>query len=127
MAANISSLDILIVDDHDPMRAILEKALRAAGADSIRSAEDAGQALALLAERPADLVIADLMMPGMDGLAFVAALRADARLAHARIVMITGYANVADEARAAGADVVLLKPIAPPELLAAIETALTRH
>ncbi|MEQ1707590.1 MAG: response regulator [Terricaulis sp.] len=127
MAANISSLDILIVDDHDPMRAILEKALRAAGASVVRGAEDAGQALALLAERPADLVIADLMMPGMDGLAFVAALRADARLAHARIVMITGYANVADEARTAGADVVLLKPITPAELLAAVETALTQH
>jgi CheY-like chemotaxis protein len=41
--------------------------------------------------------------------------------------MITGYANVADEARTAGADVVLLKPITPPELLAAIETALTQH
>ena len=81
----------------------------------------------LAAERPADLVIADLMMPGMDGLAFVAALRADARLAHARIVMITGYANVADEARTAGADVVLLKPITPAELLAAVETALTQH
>lgn len=127
MAANISSLEILIVDDHDPMRAILEKALRAAGAANVRGAEDASQALVLLAERPADLVIADLMMPGMDGLAFVAALRADPRLAHARIVMITGYANVADEARTAGADVVLLKPITPPELLAAIETALTQH
>ncbi|MBC7768161.1 MAG: response regulator, partial [Phycisphaerales bacterium] len=68
-------------------------------------------------------VLADQRMPGMDGLAFIRAVRADEDLRGARIVMISGA--MSDEhaaaARAAGADAVLVKPVSPRALLETIE------
>jgi CheY-like chemotaxis protein len=118
----LPDLDFLIVDDDEATRGILDKALRAAGATKVRAAEDAISALALMAAAPADVVISDLMMPGMDGLEFVAALRAAHAKAH--ILILTGYANMADQARAAGANAVLQKPLAPAALVLAVQAAL---
>jgi two-component system, chemotaxis family, chemotaxis protein CheY len=122
-AARLAALDVLIVDDQDSMRALLTRALARAGLVKVRAAGDAAQALALLAERPADIIVVDQQMPGMDGLAFIAAVRAEPRLSQARIVMLTGHddRSVADGARVAGADAVLVKPISPRALLETIE------
>ncbi len=118
----LATLDFLIVDDDEATRAMVEKALRGAGVAKVRGAEDAVQALAIMAAQPADVVISDLLMPGMDGLEFVAALRT--AHANARILILTGYANMADKARAAGADAVLLKPLAPGAFVAAVAAGL---
>jgi two-component system chemotaxis response regulator CheY len=122
----IAALDILIVDDHEAMRTLLRKVLERAGAANIRDAASGADALALLAERPAALILADQSMPGMDGTAFVARVRADPVLAGARIVMITGRVDAASAAAAtaAGADAVLVKPIAPRDLLSALNRVL---
>lgn len=120
--ANLAALDILIVDDDAPMRAVIERALRAAGGARIRAAESAPHALAQLASQAADLIITDHQMPEMAGLEFVAALRADARLKHARVLMISGYAEIANNAP--GVDAVLIKPIEAGALLGAVEKAL---
>lgn len=122
MTAAIASLDILIVDDHEPTRAVIAKLLRAAGAEKLRDAGDAAQALHMLGERPADLVITDQVMPDMDGAAFIAALKRDAKFASARTVLMSGFADI--DARKVGADAVLAKPIEAPALLRAIEAAL---
>ncbi len=118
----LASLDILIVDDHEPMRAMLRKVLERAGVEAIRDAANGTAALALLREKPAQLILVDRNMPGMDGAAFIAHVRADPRLAAAHILMITGDARQAENA--AGADAVLVKPVAPRDLLAAIERVL---
>jgi two-component system, chemotaxis family, chemotaxis protein CheY len=120
----IAELEILIVDDHEGMRALLRKVLERAGAVCVREATSAADALALLAERPAQLILADHMMPGMDGMAFVRHVRASADGA-VRIVMITGRAEpaIAAEAQSAGVDALLVKPVAPSALIAAIERA----
>jgi two-component system, chemotaxis family, chemotaxis protein CheY len=120
--ADMAALDILIVDDDAPMRAVIERSLRAAGAGRLRTAESGPQALALLAQKPADLIITDQQMPEMPGLDFIAAVRADAKTAHARVLMITGYAEVA--ASAPGVDAVLMKPIEAGAFAAALEKAL---
>ncbi|MBY0563080.1 MAG: response regulator [Hyphomonadaceae bacterium] len=122
MTASIASLDVLIVDDHEPTRAIIAKMLRAAGAQRLRDAADATQALQMLAERPADLIITDQVMPDMDGAAFIAALKQDPKTAHARTVLISGFTDI--DARTVGANAVLAKPIEAPALLRAIEAAL---
>lgn len=115
-----AALDVLIVDDHPAMRALLRKVLERAGAASVRDAAGGAEGLALLAQQAAQLILVDQTMPGMDGVAFVEQVRAQG--AAARIMMITGRgdARTAETARAAGADAVLVKPIAPSDLLAAI-------
>jgi DNA-binding response OmpR family regulator len=117
-----ADLDVLIVDDHEAMRAVLMRGLVAAGVGCVRAAADGEAALALLRERPAGVIVVDRHMPGMDGLAFVAAVRGETALADARILMLSGASDAshAEAAQAAGADAVLMKPVTPRELLSAI-------
>jgi len=119
----LADLDVLIVDDHEAMRALLLRVLTKAGVVRVRAAAGGAEALARLAERPATLILADQNMPGMDGFQLVAAVRADAALGAPRIIMVSGHAGAAhaEAARAAGADAILVKPVAPRDLLAAIE------
>lgn len=118
-----ADLDVLIVDDHEAMRAILKRTLGVAGVTRLREAANGARALEALAERAADLILADYAMPVMDGCDFVRAVRAEPRFAGARIVIITGHAAPThlDAARDAGADAVLVKPISPRALLQTIE------
>jgi CheY-like chemotaxis protein len=116
-----AALSVFIADDHEPMRALLRKVLERAGVGDVRDVKSGADALAALQERRADLLLADMTMPEMDGVALTERVRAD-NLA-TRVIMITGRgdARTGDAARAAGADAVLVKPIAPRDLLAAIE------
>ena len=116
-------LDVLIVDDHAGMRAMLRAVLERASVAHVREAPDAAQALALAAERAPQLMLVDQRMPEMNGLELIARLRADARCAASRIIVITGHidANFREAAKSAGADMVLGKPVSPRDLLAAIE------
>jgi CheY-like chemotaxis protein len=115
--------NVLIVDDHDPMRATVAQALRGAGAE-VREASEGGEALALLRQQPADLVILDLMMPGMDGATLIEAIRADAALGSTRILVVTGQADGVAAARAAGADEVLMKPVTANAVIEATNAVL---
>ena len=126
MRMRLADLDVLVVDDHEAMRAVLTRARPAAGVARVRAAADGAAALTLLGERGADVIVVDRNMPEMDGLAFVAAVRADPKLAGARVIMLSGHAEAAhaEAARAAGADAVLVKPVSPRELMAAIAAAL---
>ena len=90
----------------------------------VREASGAAEAMALLEHAPADLILADRRMPGMDGLDFVSAVRAEPRWAHARILMLTGDVGAEAAAKQAGADDVLLKPAPPSEVLRAVERML---
>jgi two-component system chemotaxis response regulator CheY len=118
----LADLDVLIVDDHEAMRAMLARALGAAGVQHVRAAADAPSALGQLRQRRADLILADHNMPGEDGLSLIAAVRGDAKLRGARIIMISGHADAghAEAARSAGADAVLVKPVSPRELMSTI-------
>lgn len=120
----LSSLDVLIVDDHAGMRELLARVLRAAGAASVREAADGASALALLAERPASLILADQHMPGMSGVEFVRQVRSGCAGEAAQIIMLSGAQNDAltDAASAAGVDAMLVKPISPRALLERIAT-----
>ena len=120
------ALDVLIVDDHEPMRAMLRKVLERAGVNSVRDAASGANALNLLRQHTAQLILVDQTMPEMDGLTLVERVRADPSCTDTRIVMLTGRADAAhaEAARKAGVDAVLVKPVAPSELLAAIETVM---
>jgi len=117
---------ILIADDDINNRLLLRLVLEHAGHE-IREASEGGEALASAHVSKPDLIIMDLHMPGMDGIEFINALRADAALANTRVALYT--ATPSDESmrqfmELAGIGNVIGKPSDPPELLAAVEAAL---
>jgi CheY-like chemotaxis protein len=109
------AIDVLVVDDHESMRRIIQELLKAFGLPHTREAGDGEAALRLLAEKPADVIITDLKMPRMDGIAFALKLRADddPRLAEIPMIMVTGHANASRviAARNAGLNEFIVKPI----------------
>jgi DNA-binding NtrC family response regulator len=112
---------ILVVDDEEKLRRVIELQLSTAGfeVDKAASAEEALK----LVDR-ADLVLTDLKLPGMDGLALLAAIRR--QNTHAPVVVMTAFGTieVAVEAMKAGAVDFLLKPFSLDHLMAVIQKAL---
>jgi diguanylate cyclase (GGDEF)-like protein len=118
---------LLVVDDDPFIARLLEIELRAAGYD-VRVAADGALALAVAQERCPDLVLADVMMPNMDGFELTRRLRQDPRTASVSIIMLTARGLSADklEGFAIGADDYIVKPFDTPELLARIRGVLRR-
>jgi two-component system phosphate regulon response regulator PhoB len=108
----------LIIEDHADIRALVRMTLELE-AFEVHEAIDGRQGLDMARTLVPDLVLLDVMMPGLDGLQVCKALRADARLRHARIVMLSARAQASDHAAgvAAGADSYLVKPFSPMSLL----------
>ncbi|HET9552806.1 MAG TPA: response regulator [Anaeromyxobacteraceae bacterium] len=116
---------VLVVDDERFFRDLLGEVLAGAGHD-VRAAASGEEALKLLALEPADLLVTDLVMDGMDGLTLVAeALRLDPEL-EAVAVTAQDDARLAVAAMKAGCADFLVKPVRPAELLAVAEKALAR-
>jgi two-component system response regulator MprA len=116
---------VLVVDDDPSLRRMLERTLTAEGLD-VSSAPDGGAAL-VAAERVApDIIVLDVAMPGLDGLAVCRRLRAKGL--STPILMLTARDAVPDRVSGleAGADDYLVKPFAIEELIARLR-ALTRR
>jgi two-component system, cell cycle response regulator DivK len=103
---------ILLVDDSLPNLKLTRFLLMQDGFD-VRTAENAEQALLALETRVPNMILMDIQMPGMDGLALTRHLRRDGSLANVPIVALTASAIKGDEqiARAAGCDGYITKPI----------------
>ncbi|UCC83357.1 MAG: sigma-54-dependent Fis family transcriptional regulator [Gemmatimonadota bacterium] len=101
---------ILIVDDDPRIRASVPGALKSENLD-VRTAEDAERALSLLGERPADVVLSDIRMPGMDGLELLRLLRQ--RAPNVAVILMTAYDDLPTVASAMreGAVDFLVKPL----------------
>lgn len=116
---------ILVVDDEPQIRRIMRTTLTGAGyeVDDARTGEEG---LEKLRDFRPDLILLDMNMPGMGGLAACAALRRDSSAT--AIIMLTVRNSEADKVRAldAGADDFVTKPFSTPELLARIRAALRR-
>jgi len=112
---------ILAVDDSVSMRQLIAWTLRGAGYHVIEAA-DGAQALARAGANDVDLVITDQNMPGMDGLALTRSLRADARLRHVPVLILStdDDPDLKQAARDAGATGWLTKPFEPQRLLEVI-------
>jgi DNA-binding response OmpR family regulator len=108
---------ILVVDDNEALRENLAEALELEGYE-VSVAEDGARAQTRLAQDPLpQVVLLDLMLPGMDGKETLRRIREDARLAAVRVVMTTGHSGARVKN---GADGVLMKPFGVRELLAAL-------
>ncbi len=117
---------VLVVDDDADIRAFVGRLLGDLG--RIVEAADGDEGLARARDLVPDLVVTDVMMPGLDGHALVRAIRADAATAHVPVLMLTARAG--EESRlaglASGVDDYLAKPFAPRELRARVEAAFAR-
>jgi diguanylate cyclase (GGDEF)-like protein len=118
---------LLVVDDDPFIARLLEIELKAAGYD-VRVASDGEQALSAAQERPPQLVLADVMMPNMDGFELTRRLRQDPKTSGVSVIMLTARGLSADklEGFAIGADDYIVKPFDTPELLARIRGVLNR-
>jgi diguanylate cyclase (GGDEF)-like protein len=118
---------ILIVDDEPDIAALLAVNLEAEGYQCHRAARGDDALQVALEHRP-DLVLLDLMLPGVDGVEVCRQLRKDPRTASAGIIMLTAKSQRADRIAGleAGADDYVDKPFDLDELLARVHTSLRR-
>jgi PAS domain S-box-containing protein len=116
-SAHAATTRVLVVDDNRDAAETLEILLGMLGLQT-RSVYDGHQALSAAREFLPDVILLDIGLPGMDGYEVAHALRADARLAHTRIVALTGWGSEQDRDRAlaAGFDHHLTKPVDPAVL-----------
>jgi len=115
---------ILVVEDDPRLAATLDRVLAAEGHD-VEVAGDGNEALRRARERPFDLVLLDVMLPGLDGIAVCRRLRATGSVP---ILLLTALGGTEERVRGldSGADDYLVKPFAYEELLARTRALLRR-
>jgi signal transduction histidine kinase len=120
-AVNVPMARIVLADDNADMRDYLRRLLRPRYA--VEAVPDGEAALAAVRAQRPDLVLADIMMPRMDGLELLRALRADPETASIPIVLLSARAGeeASVEGLEAGADDYLIKPFSARELLARVK------
>jgi DNA-binding response OmpR family regulator len=122
-----AGISLLVVDDDAFIARLLEIELSAAGYH-VRTAGSGDRALQLAFERCPDLILADVMMPNMDGFELTRQLRMDERTAGTKVILLTARGLSADrlEGFAVGADDYVIKPFDTPELVARVGEVLAR-
>ena len=108
---------VLVVDDEPMARTMLRLMLVRAGFD-VREAEDGKTALAEVAQVVPDLMILDIMMPGIDGFEVCTRLRSEGNTANLPIIMLSAKTDAQSVKKGLelGADRYLTKPVGPDEL-----------
>jgi signal transduction histidine kinase len=126
MQINDRNAHILVVDDNADMRGYLCRLLDERW--NARGAEDGFAALSIIQKDPPDLVIADVMMPRLDGFGLLRALRADDVTAQVPVMLLSARAGeeAAAEGLHAGADDYVTKPFSARELIARVESRLSQ-
>ena len=115
---------ILVVDDDHTVREVVVSYLRAGG-HTVDEAADGERALRSMRERPADLVVLDLMLPGIDGLEVCRRLREQGDVP---VIMLTALGDETDRVVGLqqGADDYVTKPFSPRELVLRVDSVLRR-
>jgi len=119
--------DILIIDDEPGILRVLRKILEGVG-HAVTEAPDGEAALRQYQGKPADLVITDIFMPGMDGIEFLVHIRKT--FPDARVLAMSGGGLLSrdqalSDAALLGADHILQKPFSRDEVLAAVNKTMT--
>ncbi|MGE0444489.1 MAG: ATP-binding protein [Vicinamibacterales bacterium] len=117
---------VLVADDNADMRDYVERLL--ADRWTVEAVADGAQALEAVRRAPPDAIVADVMMPGMDGFELLRALRGDPQLRTIPVLLLSARAG--EEARIdgldAGADDYLVKPFVARELVARVQALIVR-
>ncbi len=120
---------ILVIEDDSTIRTILGMTLKNAGFERVKSAARGDEGLALIRQIHPQLVLLDLMLPGLDGLSICRLVREDPAFADTRIIMLTAKSEDGDVVRGLelGADDYVTKPFSREVLLARIHAVLRRQ
>jgi two-component system phosphate regulon response regulator PhoB len=118
---------VLVIDDEKDLIDLVRYNLEKEGYDVI-AAYDGQSGLEVAMKHAPDLVVLDLMMPGMDGLQVCQRLRSDPRTARMPVIMLTAKATEADRivGLELGADDYITKPFSPREVVARVKAVLRR-
>ena len=118
---------IVVADDDADIRDLVVFKLQHSGHDIVAVGDGAAAVAACQLDIP-DLVILDVMMPGMSGLEACRAMRADPALAGVPVILLTARAQEADieNGFSVGADDYVIKPFSPRELAARVDAVLER-
>jgi len=124
----LDGVSVLVVDDDEDTREVLRAAVRAAGGD-VETASSGEAALTALRDRPVDLILCDLAMPGMDGYDLMRRIRSSPRGIAPAAVAVSAHAGTLAEARAreAGFQAFVAKPYSTDALFQAIGEARRAH
>jgi CheY-like chemotaxis protein len=122
--ALLAGVTVVLVEDDDDARDMLAMTLEMYGMQ-VSAHSSAASALVALAETPPDVLVSDLMMPGLDGFSMMRRVRGDAQGKSLRAIALTGYDHPKG-ALEAGYDRALLKPVEPEALCGAIVDLLQR-
>jgi len=119
---------ILVVEDDTDIANLIAHYLEKAGYE-VKRLTSGTEVMGQLRAAPADLVILDLMLPGMDGLLVCQAMRGDTATAAIPVIMLTARGDEADRIAGLelGADDYVTKPFSPKELVARVAARLRRH
>lgn len=125
--AGESAARVLVVDDEEGNRDLLRRRLERGGY-AVICADSGEAALAIVAREPVDLILLDMLMPGLDGLAVLERVKGDARTRDLPVIMISALDSLEEIAKCiqAGAEDYLPKPFDPIILRARIASSLAR-
>jgi two-component system sensor histidine kinase/response regulator len=123
----MSRANILVVEDHVPLRAAIKQVLEAADY-AVLTATDGVEALEAMKQVLPDLIVADIMMPRMDGYDFYDAVRSQPEMVPIPFIFLTAKAEKEDvlKGKQMGAEDYIVKPFDPQELLVIIKARLGR-
>jgi CheY-like chemotaxis protein len=113
---------VLVCDDDPSLRELVRAVL--GSRYRFVEAADGAEALALAREERPDLVVLDVMLPGLSGIEVLEELRMDAALESIPVVVITAWSHAEMDVQIAGADRFVSKPFDPDELSRAVEELL---
>ena len=120
--------DVLLIEDDEAQRFVAAFALKKAG-HAVREAADGPSGVAAARAQHPDVIVCDVMMPGMTGYEVLGELRGDPGLATVPVILLTAMSDRKHmrQGMSAGADDYLTKPYRPDELCEAIRAALARR
>lgn len=123
-----SDLRVLVVEDDPDFRRALTRMVQTVPGVTVREAEDGFSAGRKVEEFKPDVVLLDLMLPGIDGFKVCREIRRDPALTETRVIVVSGHDTPENRRRVqeAGADAFLAKPLGLPKIKGLILSLLTR-
>ena len=119
---------VLVIDDNPQVRSAVTRFLRMHGL-AVDVAPDGRTAITMLSQQPADFILCDVDMPGMNGFEVCRKIKSDPANAFTPIIMLTALDSADDRVRGAeaGCDGYLAKPVPPAELVARVKAGIRQR